>query len=190
LAASEGLDWNGATLATLPLDHAVPCLAYRLDLARGRRFEPERARQLGVPVVEWKLLQQGRSVAVDGREVRPDQVLGPVRRGIRFAYVTDTRPTTSMPAFLAQADMLVIEGTYGDPADAENAIDNRHLLFSEAAEIGRQAAVRQIWLTHFSAKMLDPERYLDHARRILPATTVGFGGLTTSLRFADEEPPG
>ena len=63
---------------------------------------------------------------------------GPARRGLRFAYVTDTRPTPSMPGFLAESDLLVIEGTYGDPADAENAVDNKHLLFSEAAEIGRQ----------------------------------------------------
>ena len=101
-----------------------------------------------------------------------------------------TRPTPQMPGFLAQADLLVIEGTYGDPADAENAIENKHLLFSEAAEIGRQTAVRQIWLTHFSAKLLDPQRFAGEAQRIVPATTIGHEGLTTSLRFEDEEPPG
>ena len=190
LGEADAIEWNGATLATLPVDHAIPCLAYRLDLARGRRFDPERARALGVPVTEWKLLQRGQSVAVDGRTVWPDEVLGPARRGLRLGFVTDTRPTPRMPGFLAGADLLVIEGTYGDPADAENAIDNKHLLFSEAAEIGRQAGVRQLWLTHFSAKMLEPERYADEARRILPATTVGHEGLTTSLQFVDEEPPG
>jgi ribonuclease Z len=191
IGAAEGIEWNGATLASLPVDHAVPCLAYRLDLARGRRFQPEQARALGVPVQEWKRLQQGYSVVVAGREVRPHDVLGPERRGLRLAYITDTRPTPEMPGFVSGADLLVIESTYGDPADAENAVENKHLLFSEAAEIGRQAAVRQIWLTHFSAKLLDPERYLDQARRIVPATTIGHTGLTTSLRFDDEsaDPP-
>ena len=64
------------------------------------------------------------------------------------------------------------------------------MLFSEAAEIGRQAQVRHLWLTHFSAKMMDPERYVDEARRILPATTIGHEGLTMSLQFVDEQPPG
>jgi ribonuclease Z len=92
-----------------------------------------------------------------------------------------------MPDFLAGTDLLVIEGTYGDPADAENAVENKHLLFSEAAEIGRRAGVRQLWLTHFSAKLMEPERFVDEARRILPATTVGYEGLTTSLRFEDTD---
>jgi ribonuclease Z len=188
LGAAEGLPLsgtNGALLATLPVDHAIPCLAFRLDLARGRRFDPTRARALGVPMTDWKRVQHGETVVVDGHEVHPDDVLGPARRGIRLAYVTDTRPTDAMPTFLAGADLLAIEGTYGDPADAENAVENKHLLFSEAAEVGRQAGVRQLWLTHFSAKMLEPERFVDEARRILPSTTVGYEGLTTSLRFDD-----
>jgi ribonuclease Z len=190
LGKANGLTWNGATLATLPVDHSVPCLAYRLDLPRARRFEPEQARALGVPIASWKVLQRGEAVTVAGRKIRPDEVLGPARRGLRFGFVTDTRPTRAMPGFLDEADLLVCEGTYGDPADAENAIENKHMLFSEAAEVGRQAQVRQLWLTHFSAKMLEPERYVDEARRILPATTVGREGLTTSLQFVDEEPPG
>ena len=185
LEAADGLPWNGGLLASLPVDHAVPCLSFRLDVPRGRRFDPDQARALGIPISEWKLLQRGQSVGVGGRTIQPDDVLGPARPGLRLGYVTDTRPTPEMPAFLAHADMLVVEGTYGDPADAEHAIENKHLLFSEAAEIGRRAGVRQIWLTHFSAKLLDPERFVDEARQIVPTTTIGHEGLTTSLRFQD-----
>lgn len=188
LAESHRFGWNGATIATLPVDHAIPCLAFRLDLARARRFQPERARALGVPIEAWKVLQQGRPVLVDGREVRPDDVLGPARRGTRFAYVTDTRPTPEMPEFLTDADLLVIEGTYGDPADAENAVENKHLLFSEAAGIAHEARARKLWLTHFSAKLLEPERYATEATRVFPETTIGREGLTASLRFDDDLP--
>jgi ribonuclease Z len=187
VSAARDIAWGGARLATLPVDHAIPCLAFRLDLARARRFEPERARAHGVPISEWKTLQNGQAVVVDGRRIAPEAVLGPPRRGLRLGYVTDTRPTHAMPGFLAEADLLVIEGTYGDPVDAENAVENKHMLFSEAAEIGRQAAVRQLWLTHFSAKLLDPERFASEAQRIVPATTIGYEGLTTTLRFEDDE---
>lgn len=188
LAGDRVVHWRGATIATLDLDHAVPCLGYRLDVPRARRFEPERARRLGVPVDAWSRLQHGQSVQVADRLVRPDDVLGAERRGLRIAYVTDTRPTPSLPAFLAGADLVVIEGTYGDPADAENAIQNKHLLFSEAAEIAREAEARRLWLTHFSAKMLDPERFAEHATAIFPRTTIGQDGLKLTLRFEDVEP--
>jgi ribonuclease Z len=190
VSSARDIAWGGGRLATLPVDHAIPCLAFRLDLARARRFDPARARALGVPLAEWKTLQQGQPVVLDDLTIEPDDVLGPPRRGLRLGYVTDTRPTPQMPGFLAEADMLVIEGTYGDPADAENAVENKHMLFSEAAEVGRQAAVRQIWLTHFSAKLLDPARFAGEAQRIVPATTIGYEGLTTTLRFSDDEPPG
>jgi ribonuclease Z len=186
LGDSDGIEWHGLTIAALPVDHGIPCLAYRLDLGRARRFQPERARALGVPIEAWKLLQQGQTVAVDGHQVHPEEVLGPARLGLRFSYVTDTRPTSRMPEFLANSDLLVCEGTYGDPADAENAVANRHLLFAEAAEIARAAGVRQLWLTHFSAKLLEPEQYVSQATRIFPATTIGREGLTTSLRFEDD----
>lgn len=173
------------TLATTMLDHAIPCLAYRLDVPRAPRFDPDRARALGVPIPDWKRLQRGETVTVGDHTVRPDEVLGEARPGLRLAYATDTRPTSGLPAFVDGSDLFVCEGTYGDPADAENAIENKHMLFSEAAQVAQDGRVRRLWLTHFSAKMLDPARYAHHATAIFSQTTVAHDGLTTSLQFDD-----
>ncbi len=189
LAGADDFRWNDARLAVTPVDHSVPCLAYRLDLRRARRFDAERARAVGAPVDTWKALQKGATVRVGGRRIGPKDVLGPARRGLRLAFATDTRPTPGLPTFVAGADLFVCEGTYGDPADAENAIANQHMLFSEAAGIARAASARRLWLTHFSAKMLDPNRYLENATRIFPATTIGREGLALTLSFEDEPVP-
>jgi ribonuclease Z len=186
LVPSDDLPLGPGRLACLPLDHAVPCLGYRLDVPRARRFDPDRARAIGVPLELWKRLQRGEGVAWDGRRAAPEDVLGPARRGLRVAYVTDTRPTPRLPDFVRGADLLVCEGTYGDPADAENAVENKHLLFSEAAELARAAEVRRLWLTHFSAKLTDPAEYRHHAAAIFPNTVVGRDHLAASLRFEDE----
>lgn len=185
LAGGEEHRWNGGRVACTPLEHAVPCLGYRLDVPRQPRFDAAAARQLGVPVPLWKHLQRGEAIEVDGRRVEAADVLGGVRRGLRLGYVTDTRPTPELPGFLAGADLLVCEGTYGDPADADNAVDNRHLLFSEAAEIARAARARRLWLTHFSAKLTEPERYVEHARAVFSETTIGRDRLAMTLRFDD-----
>ncbi len=47
---------NAAPVAT---KHRVRSLGYRLDLPRAGRFDPEKARALGVPVPQWRLLQRG-----------------------------------------------------------------------------------------------------------------------------------
>ena len=51
-----------AKLTPVPTRHRVVSQGYRLDLPRAGRFSPEQARALGVPVQQWKTLQQGRAL--------------------------------------------------------------------------------------------------------------------------------
>jgi ribonuclease Z len=157
-----------------------------MDVARAPRFDPERARRLEVPLPLWKELQQGQTVGWDGRTVSAEQILGPPRRGLAFAYVTDTRPTPAMVDQLRDVDLLVCEGTYGDATDLEKAKDHRHMTFAEAATLARQASARSLLLTHFSPAITDPAAYLSNATKIFEATTIGTPGLEITLAFDDE----
>src|SRR5205807_2195316 len=94
-------------------EHHVPCLAYRIDVPRGPRFLPDRARARGVAVPDWKRLQRGEVVS----GVEPSEVLGPPRRGLAVGLVTDTRPTDAIAALVSEVDVLVCEGTFGSDAD-------------------------------------------------------------------------
>src|SRR5258708_6912922 len=71
--------------------HGVPCLAYRFELGRTPAFLPEQAQALGLPVQLWSRLQRGEIVEYNGQTITPGQVLGPPRRGISMAFITDTR---------------------------------------------------------------------------------------------------
>lgn len=175
----------GLAVSCAPLDHDMPCLAYALSVPRARRFDPDRARELGVPLPLWRSLQRGDTVEVEGRTIAPDEVLGPPRRGIRVVLATDTRLVANLPAFVAGADLLIAEGMYGDEADKPVRWQAQHLTFAEAAAVARAGGARQLWLTHFSPALTDPAAYLDRATAIFPATTVGYDGLTTTLAFDD-----
>lgn len=165
--------------------HALPVLAYRVDLPRAPRFELERARALGVPLELWRRLQAGEMVTWARRSAQPEQVMGPPRRGVSLAYVTDTRPVPGFLPLLEAVDLLVCEGTYGDSADTEKAARNTHMTFAEAAGLAAAAKVGRLWLTHFSPGMADPGAFAANARAIFPETTVGYAGLTTDLTFPD-----
>jgi ribonuclease Z len=162
--------------------HHVPCLAYRLDLPRAPRFQPERARQLGVPVADWKRLQRGERVG----DVSPAEVLGPPRRGLAIGLVTDTRPTQAIAALVSRVDLLVSEGTYTDDADQPRAVERRHMTFREAAELALGAGAGQLLLTHFSPAVVDPWAHAPNVREVFANTTVGRDHLTLSLRFAED----
>ena len=99
LAGNEQFDLPSGLRGTVtPGEHGLPTLAYRIDAARARRFLPERAAALGVPLSLWRSLQGGEAVRWPGGEAAPDQVLGPPRRGLAIGYVTDTRPFARLRA--------------------------------------------------------------------------------------------
>lgn len=170
-------------------EHAVPCLAYRLDLPRRPAFLPDRASELGIPRERWRVLQRGRPVSFDGRMVQPAAVLGPPRRGIALGLVTDTRPTPALARLVQGVSLLVCEGTYGSADDLPKAIERKHMTFAEAARLARDAHADALLLTHFSPAMPRPEEHLAEARAIFPATTVGRDHLALSLAFPDEPAP-
>ncbi|SRR5579884_536641 len=186
LSGGERLAVGELVVRTLAVEHSLPCLAYTVERPRARRFEPERARALGLPVTLWNRLQRGEVVAWNGHIVQPDAVLGPPRAGVKFAFVTDTRPTVALPGFVAGAQLLVCEGMYGAEEDLPRALENRHMLFRESAAIAREGGVEALWLTHFSPALTAPAAYLPAARAIFPNTTIGATGLTTTLTFPDD----
>lgn len=166
-------------------DHALPVLAYRVDLVRGRAFLPDRARALGVPIDLWSQLQVGEPVSWNGGSATPDAVLGPPRPGLSLAYVTDTRPAPNLPQLLKGVDLLVCEGTYGSDEDLPKAVRNRHMTFREAAVLARDASANRLWITHFSPALEDPGGLAANATEVFPQARIGHDGVTIGLSFPD-----
>jgi len=182
---AESLAVGSLRLTAAPADHDVPCLAYRLSLSRAPAFQPERAKALGLPVTVWKQLQRGEAVVHGGRRVGPEEVLGPPRPGLSVAFVTDSRPTRTLVEFCTDADLLICESTYGDPADRPKAIENKHMTFAETATLAAAAGARQLWLTHFSPALPNPDYFRREAEAIYPGVVVGREHLAGTLAFAD-----
>lgn len=172
-------------VAACPADHDVPCLAYRLSLSRAPAFQPDRAKVLGLPVQLWKVLQRGETVEHGGRVVRPEEVLGAPRPGLSFGFVTDTRPTKALVEFFTDVDLLITEATYGDPEDRGKAVENKHMTFGEAAALGAAARARQLWFTHFSPSLPNPDYFRREAEAVYPAVVIGREHLTTTLAYPD-----
>ncbi len=182
LASEDCFELGELQVRCIEADHRVPCLAYRLDLPRARRFLPERARALGVPVYHWSRLQRGERIG----EVEPDQVLGPPRPGLAIGLVTDTRPTPPIAELVEGVDLLVCEGTYGADEDQQRAVDRKHMTFREAATLAREVRAQQLVLTHFSPALPHPELFMQNAQEVFPNATIGRDHLSVSLRFSPD----
>lgn len=172
----------GLTVSTLRLRHRMPCIGYRLDLPRARRFDPDQARERGVPMHEWSRLQAGE--AVNG--VNPVDVLGPQRRGLRVSLITDTSYVDEIVPFVDSSDLLICESMYGIDDKREEAERRGHMTARQSAGIGASANVKSLWLTHFSPAVTDLDELAGVAREVCPDAEVGYPGLVTTLRFDDE----
>jgi ribonuclease Z len=162
------------TVEACPLDHRGFAMGFRFEeRTRPGRFNPERARALGVPEgPAFGRLQDGTPVAAaDGTVVQPEEVLGPPRPGISVAYVTDTRPCDGGRALAADADLLYHDATFADD-HRERAQETGHSTARQAAMVARDAEAQRLLLGHLSARYADPTPLLREAREVFPAAEV------------------
>ncbi|MEL7656703.1 MAG: ribonuclease Z, partial [Bacillota bacterium] len=160
-------------IRALPMDHMIPCMAYSFAEKRSGKFNAARATELGIPKEYWSILQKGNTVEIDGRRLTSEMVVGPPRKGLKVTYCTDSRPKQELIEFCKDSDLLVCEGMYGDDELLDKAIERKHMLFSEAAAIAKQGEVKELWLTHFSPSLRNPNDYLQIAKNIFPDTVIG-----------------
>lgn len=169
----------------LPVEHRIPCLAYSLSLPRKGKFDAAKAKEKNIPLQYWTPLQRGEMITNGEKTYYPDDVLGLPRRGLKLTYATDCRPSEELVALAQESDLFVAEGLYGDNEKQPGAAEKGHMVFSEAATMASAANVKELWLTHYSPAMLDPETYLYVAQAIFSNTKCGDNLMTTTLRFQE-----
>lgn len=187
LKGHEQFSLPGGLQASCALaNHGIQCLAYRVELPRRPAFQATKAQELGLPVQLWSRLQRGETLEYQGQTIQPAQVLGPPRRGISFAYITDTRPTPQLAALARDVDLLVCESMYDDPEDLPLAKNNAHMLAEESAGIAQAAGAHELILTHFSPKIHDTRQAEKAARAVFARTRAAKDGMVISLDYSDE----
>lgn len=179
------LTLGSASVRPFPLEHRIPCCGYNIEISRSGKFLPDKAESLGVPRELWGKLQKGETVKVGFKKIKPSQVLSAPRRGLKAVYATDTLPLRSIAREGKDADLMILEGLYGDVSLAEKANDRGHMTFSQAAELARDAGAEELWLTHFSPALTDPEGFIHIAQEIFPEAAAGFDGKKKTLKFRE-----
>jgi len=157
---------------------------------RKGRFNPERARQLGIPEGPlWGEIHRGRAVTLaDGRTIEPSDLVGEARSGRKIVLTGDTRPCSATVEMARGADVLIHEATFGDE-EAERAVETGHSTAREAAIVARDAAVGTLVLTHFSARYSrDAGDLGKEARQAFERTLVGKDGLELDVPYRDATP--
>ena len=167
-------------------DHGVPCVGYSIEVRRRPRFDPEKAKANNVPLAFWRYLQAGESrTGEDGTVYDPSMVLAEERKGLKVTYCTDSRPKDSLVHLAEGSDLFICEGMYGEADKEEKAAQHKHMSFREAAQMARDANVKELWLTHFSPAMPAPKAALSEATAVFANTRCGKDRLTREFVYEE-----
>lgn len=179
----EPIEIGDLSIKSFAAEHRIPCRGYVFTLSRAGKFDVETAKALQIPQTFWSHLQKGETISVDGKTIKPEQVLGPPRKGLKVLYSTDTRPVQAICAQGCDADLMILEGIYPEEEKLEKAMERGHMIYREAAELAKAAEAKELWLTHFSPAVINPAEYIQVARTIFPNTTAGVDGMRKTLKF-------
>ena len=102
-----------------------------------------------------------------------------------MAYCTDTRPTDSIRANASGSDLFICEGMYGEKDKQKKAREYKHMTFYEAAQLAKEAGVKEMWLPHYSPSLNYPEEYMEDVRRIFPRAIAAKDKRSAELMFED-----
>ncbi|MFI3213886.1 MAG: ribonuclease Z [Eubacteriales bacterium] len=182
----QEFEFDGLKLEAFRVNHNVTCYGYSIKIDRIGKFSVEKAKEKNIPQKCWNPLQKGNTVEIDGQVFTPDMVLGEARKGIKVTYCTDTRPTKSIVDHAEGSDLFICEGMYGELDKVAKAKENKHMTFYEAANLAKEARVKELWLTHFSPSLVKPEEFMADVRKIFPDAVAGKDGKTKELLFEEE----
>lgn len=163
-----------------PLNHKMPCLAYRFIEKDKRRINMKKAEDFGLkagPLLGK--LQRGKSVEVKGKKILPDDVTYVVK-GKVLSLIFDTSLNENCIKVAEDADVLICEATY-EAKDEEKAREYFHLTSAQAATIASQANVKKIYLAHFSQRYKTLEQLEKDAKDIFPETYIAHDFLKIKL---------
>jgi ribonuclease Z len=180
------IDLGSFFVKVFAVDHGTASFGYIFEEhERPGKFDREKAEHLGLkPGPLYKTLQNGESVAVGGRVISPEQIIGPIRPGRKIVYTGDTRPSDRVIQAAENADLLIHEATLAEDLK-EYAKTVGHSTAVEAAQIAQGARVLTLVLTHISSRYANTTQLLEEARPIFPDTVVAEDLLELEVLYKD-----
>lgn len=171
------------TVEAVPVNHGIEAYGYVLKTSdKPGKLLLDKALSLGLkPGPELRMLKEGKSVYVNGRLIKPEDVLGEPLRGSKVVYSGDTLPCENIIRVSNGADILIHEATFIND-DMELAKVAYHTTVRQAAEIASNADVGLLILTHISNRYQDLRMLLNEARNVFHNVLIAHDFMTLHVR--------
>ncbi len=153
------------------VDHSALTYGLVFEEVKKREFLREIAISLGVkPGPDFSRLHRGEEITVDGKTIRPDNVLGGEKKCKKVVYTSDTRPCQNI--IDASKDAVLIHDSTYDGSMKDQAAEATHSTSIEAAEVAARGGAKKLFLIHISPRYSSTVELLKEAKTVFAATSV------------------
>jgi ribonuclease Z len=182
---SDKLVFEHYDITAFAVDHGVPGFGYVLEeRSRPGKFSLSKAKKLGIPKGPmYRRLQSGDQIELNGRVIKPDQVLGKPRLGRKFVYSGDTRPCETLVKHAKNADVLVHDACL-DSSLEEKALNYGHSTAQQAAQVAKDANVKTLFLIHHSPRYKDVSVLEKEAKAVFKSSIVATDFMEHTIKFS------
>lgn len=146
-----------------------------MDFSEGlhRVFEGKRCTVDAFPIVH--------SVPTYGFRITETQKANDLSLPKSYAYCCDTAYTEDILPYIQGADLLCLECTFANDLESL-ATERQHLTAGQAGRLAALAGVKQLLLTHISARYKEPQILLDQATAEFPNSLLAEDTLVLEIK--------
>ena len=173
---------RSVTVTTIPLRHRIPSCGF---LFQEKKTPNHIIRDMidfyRIPVSQLNKIKNGEDyITEEGVVVPNNRLTTPSAAPRSYAYCSDTLYLKSIIPQIKRADLLFHEATFMSADDAR-AKETYHSTALQAAQIAKEAEVKQLVIGHFSARYEDESILLKEAQSVFPATLLAKENLRITL---------
>lgn len=152
------------------LEHGIDNIGWRITEPCERKFDQKALNARGIRGMSVRELIEKGAVTIDGVTTTLEDVSW-IRQGDSIAVVIDTRYCPNAIEIARDAKILLCESTYLDE-HRDLAHDHFHLTAKQAATLAKEANVKKLILTHFSARYQNLDAFEKEAKSVFPNTFI------------------
>ena len=155
-------------LETEQLKHSIAVLGYSFIEKDKRKLNINLIKKIGIksgPLLGK--LQSGKNIVWKRKKVNVNKVTDIVK-GKKVTIINDTVPCKGANKLAKNSDLLICEATYSSDLE-DKASKHKHMTSKQAAELAKRSNVKNLILTHFSARYKNTMELEDDAKKYFMA---------------------
>lgn len=164
---------------SFPLNHRIACTGFRFTEAGNLpKIDMDKIKQLGleIPREFFPLLKRGHDYTdKQGRTCSAAALTTPPAPPRSYAYCSDTLADKSYLEAIKGVDLLYHEATFMQEME-DRAAETFHSTSIQAAEVARDAGVKELLIGHFSARNKYLEPLLEESKQVFHHTALAIEG--------------